>query len=149
MTTLFVGVVGAVLGVAVSLWWLRVRVVVVTVDGVSMEPTLRSRDRVVVRRVSSRRLMVGQVVVVRPPYHENGQWHWPSPGHPAAPRWVIKRIAALPGDRVPPGIATCDPVVPAGHLIVLGDNPAASVDSRKIGHFPLEQVLGIAVRKLA
>ncbi|NDU76999.1 hypothetical protein GWI34_30930, partial [Actinomadura sp. DSM 109109] len=43
--------------------WVRRRYLVTTVDGPSMEPGLRTGDRLIVRR--TRRVRAGQIVVVR------------------------------------------------------------------------------------
>lgn len=69
------------------------------------------------------------------------------PPEPAADR-VVKRVAAGPGDPVPPGIGTTDPTVPAGMVVLLGDNPAESADSRQFGYVPAELVIGVVLRHL-
>ncbi|WP_234359011.1 S26 family signal peptidase [Plantactinospora sp. BC1] len=131
--------------------WLRARLVVVTVEGGSMEPTLHGRDRIVVRRTPARRLRVGQIVVLEQPRPG------PRPGGPTSGggirgrRWMIKRLAALPGDPLPPGVTVDGGAasVPAGRVVVLGDNRDASTDSRTFGPVPLDQVLGVALRRYA
>lgn len=126
-------------------WWLRGRYVVVTVDGNSMEPAYRPGDRLLVRRTSADTLRRGDVVVVTaspatlPPY-----------GAVGAHRWVVKRIAGLPGQAVPPEVARNAPgaTVPTGQLVLLGDNTAASIDSRTAGFYAGDRVLGIVLRRL-
>lgn len=116
--------------------WLGRRFVVVTVRGLSMEPTFRHGDRVLARRRVP--VTTGQVVVVESPGDGN---------------LVIKRVAAVPGDPVPrgrcPAIADVpERVVPPGRLVLLGDNAAVSDDSRRLGYFALDRVLGVVLRKL-
>ncbi|WP_374196111.1 S26 family signal peptidase [Streptomyces sp. TS71-3] len=38
--------------------------------------------------------------------------------------------------------------MPPGRVVLLGDNTAASVDSRQLGFFPLGDVLGVVTRSL-
>ncbi|MEV5599268.1 S26 family signal peptidase [Streptomyces sp. NPDC052496] len=131
------------------------RIVTVTVQGQSMTPAYHDGDRVLVRR---RAVPVpGSVVVVeRPPF----QAPWPEPPVPAAApphriygrQWVIKRVAAGPGDAVPrdsvPSLAGVpEPLVPDGRLVLLGDNAAQSYDSRQVGYFPSARVLGVVVSR--
>ncbi|MFE7787467.1 signal peptidase I, partial [Streptomyces libani] len=152
------------------------RLVVVTVRGVSMAPAYRDGDRVLVRRTA--RPTRGQVLVVeRPAVHTR----WPSGPLPAGAgaravgqrQWLIKRLAALPGDPVPEPMLSASPFarprpprvpepmlsapplarpgpprVPAGSLVLLGDNPQHSVDSRHFGFYPADRVLGTVVRPL-
>ncbi|MER7108742.1 S26 family signal peptidase [Streptomyces sp. NPDC000229] len=128
--------------------------VAVTVYGRSMEPAHRDGDRVLVRRGAVP--VPGSVVVVeRPPFRSP----WPDP--PVAPgaaahviyerQWVIKRVAAVPGDAVPRGAvppeAAADAVVPEGMLVLLGDNAAESYDSRHVGYFPSARILGSVVSR--
>jgi signal peptidase I len=117
---------------------LRRRFTVVTVTGDSMLPTFGPGDRVLVRRVRIGRLRRGQVVVVE---------------MPGTSEWMIKRVAALPGDPRPADClpATEEPVercVPRGKLVVLGDNPPWSQDSRQIGYVPGDRLLGVVVRPI-
>lgn len=132
---------------------LRRRYVLVTVRGESMEPTLGHGDRVLADRTRIGDIRVGDVVVLepgrpRPVLAVPGSR--PSTAEPAY--WMIKRVVAVPGDPVPPGSvparhATPDAVVPRGKLVVIGDNAAASSDSRQLGYFHVEQVLGVARRR--
>lgn len=141
--------VGAVLVVlaAVAVVLLRRRVVAVSVTGLSMAPTLHAGDRVLVRRTPVDRLQRGDVVVVREP----GPCR---PGDPDGLRGavlMVKRVAALPGDPAPavlPAWARGGGVVPPGRLVVLGDNPGVSLDSRHFGPVGAERLLGVVVRRL-
>jgi signal peptidase I len=117
---------------------LRRTYVVITVNGDSMSPTYRPGDRVLVRR--ARVVRRGQCVV----FAEEPT----GPPHD----WVLKRVAAAPGDSVPRDLPALRAVtgarVPAGHLVVLGDNPAQSYDSRHHGYVTLERLLGVVSRRL-
>ncbi|MBA2529305.1 MAG: hypothetical protein H0V19_04985 [Euzebyales bacterium] len=97
----------------------------VAVKGLSMAPTLRPGDRLLVRPV--RRLRRGDLVVVC------------DPGEPG--RWVVKRVAALPGQAV--AVAGRE-LTAGGGIVVLGDNLAHSTDSRDYGAVPLSGVHGKA-----
>ncbi|MFF1915363.1 S26 family signal peptidase [Streptomyces sp. NPDC058239] len=136
----------AIIGISL----LRRKVVSVTIRGSSMEPAFRDGDRVLVLR--GRQLAVGQVVVVERP-RKGPRWTTHPISRPAGPaplaerHWLIKRIAAVPGDPVPPDqVATWgqtpESTVPVGKLVLLGDNAAASYDSRQAGYFQAERVLG-------
>jgi signal peptidase I len=108
---------------------LRRAFLLVRVEGASMEPALRAGDRVLVRRIRGDRVRRGQVVVVAE----------------ADARLTIKRAAAVPGDPVPHEVARTlgEPVVPAGRLVLLGDNRARSRDSRAVGYFGTDRLLGV------
>ena len=95
----------------------------VSVKGMSMAPALLPGDHLLVR--PSRRLRRGDLVVLADPE--------------SAGRWVVKRVAAAPGSSVVVDGRRLD----AGDgLIVLGDNAAASTDSRTYGAVPLDAVHG-------
>ncbi|WP_239151433.1 signal peptidase I [Virgisporangium aurantiacum] len=116
--------------------------IVVRVHGTSMTPTLRDGDRVLVRRVQLARVGPGDMVVIKmPPPHTHG-----------APPWLVKRAVAVPGDPVPtdrfPILPATDRAVPPDRLVLLGDNPTASYDSRLNGYFAADKVLGVVVRTL-
>jgi signal peptidase I len=142
------------LAVAVLLVLLvRRRLAVVEVAGPSMKPTLASGDQVLVRRVGMSDLKPGLIVVVEKP-RLTGGWAGSPPGWPPRQReWLIKRVAALPGDLRPadvpsPGSDPDDGTVPPGMFVVLGDNAAWSHDSRAIGCVPAERLLGVMIRPL-
>jgi signal peptidase I len=131
---------GLVLLVPVARWAVT-RLTAVTVTGDSMAPTFADGDRVLVRRVPAHRLRAGDVVVVRLPGADG----------PRDRPWLIKRVAALPGDPVPAVVtpAVGDGPVPGGRLVVLSDNPAGAVDSRELGYLDAGLVLGRVVKQLA
>jgi signal peptidase I len=130
----------AMVVVALAMWVvvLRRRLLVVTVRGVSMEPTYRSGDRLLVRRLRLNQVRTGQVVVVRVP--------GAGPDDPTASR-VVKR-AVVPGDPVPPDIPVPEPFVPEGRLLILGDNLARSNDSRRLGYLPADALIGVVLRPI-
>jgi signal peptidase I len=139
-------------GLLVTAVSVRRQFTVVTVAGDSMMPTLAPGDRVLVRRTRASQIRRGQVVVLqRPDAHgcRAGLRHPASRGG----AWMIKRVAALPGDIRP---ADCLPTtagsvarrVPPGQLVVLGDNASWSQDSRQFGYLPAQRVLGVVVRQL-
>src|SRR2546429_1103790 len=141
-------------GAAFMLVRLRRRLVVVTVDGLSMAPTFGSGDRVLVRRMPAAMIRAGQVVVVEKPGIDR-RWKTPEVDHDVhRRRWMIKRAVAAPGDAVP-GDSLPEHVdgaggrVPDGMLVLLGDNREDSFDSRQVGYFPADRVLGGAVRRLS
>lgn len=139
-------IIGAPLAISgAALVVLRRRFVSVLIYGNSMEPTLRPGQRVLVRRTGADRVRRGQVVVLANPTG--------APPEAGSPPWLIKRVAAVPGDPVPretvPALRyVTEPRVPAGRLVLLGDNHAASYDSRRAGYFTADTVLGIVVRTL-
>ncbi|NUR89731.1 MAG: S26 family signal peptidase, partial [Nonomuraea sp.] len=64
-----------------------------------------------------------------------------------------KRLAAVPGDPIPrdavPALRDAPGSrVPDGHLVVLGDNPARSYDSRRTGYLKADRLFGVVLRKL-
>lgn len=134
---------GFVLAAVAGALWARRRYVLVTVEGTSMAPTLSDGDRVLVRRRRVDQVTTGDVVVLEPPLTPAG---FGPPGRDGR-QWNIKRAVALPGDPVPPGIGDGVDRVPAGALVVLGDN-IDSVDSRQRGFFDADRLLGVALRRL-
>jgi signal peptidase I len=139
--------ISASLAAAVGVWWLRRNWAVITVEGTSMEPTFCHGDRVAVRRTSGYSVSSGEVVVI-----ERRDGFLDLAGRPAriqaGRRWMIKRVAAVAGEPVPDGIPVTDAVVPAGKIVLLGDNAEASFDSRLIGYFSADLVLGGVARRM-
>jgi signal peptidase I len=138
---------------AVSVLYLRRRFAIVTVTGQSMLPALRDGDRILVRRVGLERIRAGDVVVVEKPDDGDTGWRQPPAVRVAGHEWLIKRAAAVPDDPLPEIFLTCwparpDDLVPAGKLLVLGDNSAGSYDSRAIGYIPGERLLGVLSRRM-
>jgi signal peptidase I len=137
-----------------SIYALRRRIAVVTVTGSSMRPTLDAGDRVLIRRAGIGQLRTGQVVVLETPRRGDANAGslllWP----PSAQRgWMIKRVAALPGEPTPASIAAeeggvANSLVPPGKLLVLGDNSSCSLDSRLLGYVDIDRVLGVMIRPM-
>jgi len=143
MTGIVVSVATTLAGAAALVAWLRRRFVVIDVDGRSMQPTLHEGDRVLVRRRPLQHIRTGDIVIVENPGGRNL----------AEQDWVIKRAVAVPGDPVPASMAAAvtsaaGSPVPDGRLLVLGDNPSHSADSRQHGYLSGDSVLGVVVRRM-
>ncbi|MBA3745051.1 MAG: signal peptidase I [Sporichthya sp.] len=142
----------------------------VRVDGVSMTPTLRDSERVLLRpfsggdtparfavivtRFSSGPTVVKRVIglpgdgvridtvegVTTVEVQPGGQGPWLVVDNPAwTGSWGFVRCCRPDGQSGP-----ADPqVVPTGMLFLLGDNPAASQDSRAFGWAPIEAIDGV------
>ncbi|WP_449063209.1 S26 family signal peptidase [Planomonospora algeriensis] len=162
---------------AATLLWARRNLMVTEVLGTSMHPTHRHGDRVLVRRLPAGRLRPGDVVVADVAIDrerltafaagEVAPWERHDPHarparvggrHGADPRprgpvlrRVVKRVAAVPGDPVPASVPRRpgEVSVPEGFLVLLGDNPARSLDSRHLGRIPAAGVIGRVVRPIA
>ncbi|WP_169986197.1 S26 family signal peptidase [Microbispora sp. H10836] len=120
---------------------------VVEVHGESMKPGLCPGDRVLVRRLRpggpGRRVRRGDIVVIARV----------GPGEgftlDGGTNLVIKRAAAVAGDPMPPDFeALGEARVPPGRLLVLGDNPSRSTDSRQWGLLPESRITGVVLRRL-
>ncbi|MGW4967041.1 S26 family signal peptidase [Nonomuraea sp. NPDC004186] len=137
MTWVLIVVSCAIAALALSIVRLRATYSVIRVDGNSMAPTLIDGDRLLARRVAPAALRSGHIAVVLSPLPMGGPF-------------LIKRIAALPGDPVPQPVRPFvpDARVPDGQLILIGDNTDASFDSREHGYFPIADIRAITIRKL-
>ena len=144
----------------------------------SMEPTIKVGDRVLVERVSVERSdpSRGDIVVFKPPKGADlnvcGRRHSPKQPCPTPTRaqsdvTFIKRIVAVPGDRlsIRGGLAVVDGkvedenvaladedcptcnlqkeiTIPPDHYFMMGDNRGASSDSRDWGPVPKDWITG-------
>ena len=128
----------------------------------SMLPTLQLQDRILVEKLRPRlrpELEAGTIVVFHPPAALVAAGYDPDAA-------LIKRVVGRPGDRVEVhdgrlwrnGMAvdpdwSAEPIdytlapltVPEDHLLVLGDNRNASLDSHIWGPLPRSEVIGTAV----
>jgi signal peptidase I len=143
MTAVALAAVGLVATGCTALW-MRRHLTLVTVTGNSMEPTLHQGDRVLVRRRRLHDLARGEVVVLAGPktgIQVGEVWRAPIGG------WHIKRVAALPGDKLPDGVPAPDEtgLVPPNTVVVFGDNPIGA-DSRTWGPYPADGVMGTAIK---
>ena len=92
----------------------------VDVSGGSMAPGLRDGDWLIATRRG--RIRRGAVVVL---------------AHPGRTLDLVKRVAAVPGDRVSGGTLGPD------EFLVVGDNQAASTDGREFGPVRADAIEGI------
>jgi signal peptidase I len=147
--TIVVPVIGSLLAAGLLVLTLRRRFLVTVVDGASMEPALRSGDRVLIHRTT--RIRVGQIVVLEFPDLPSGRAPVTERGRR---QLLLKRAVAVQGDRLPtewedPDLdAIAGTVVPPGSVVVLGDNRATSWDSRHYGFVHRERLVGVMIRHL-
>lgn len=140
-----VAVIAAAAAAVIAAATLRWLYSVVTVYGSSMEPGLADGDRLVARRCGVGRLRPGQLVVfTEPGLPHRGRPAWLTGASQGL--WVIKRVAAGPGDPVPGAIRAAvggATVVPPRAVLVLGDGPG-SRDSRQWGFITSRHIFGTA-----
>lgn len=133
----FVLVAGAVLA-----RWARRRWVVVTVTGNSMAPTLADGQRLFARRLRGPAGVARSDIIV---FLLPAERLEAMDSH-ALP-YRVKRVAALAGDPVPEWAwpvlrADAQTRVPAGKVVVSGDNPQ-SQDSRQLGYIDAESIIAV------
>lgn len=153
MTWLGVVIVSFFTGVVCAAVGLRRWLFVVNVRGRSMQPSLSDGDRLLARRATLVGIRRGDVVVLERP-DDDLRWSRPPVRRaPGAARLLIKRVAAVPGDPAPlqaaPVLAhRAERLVPPGHLVAFGDNVHRSLDSKQIGYFPEDRLLGVVLRSI-
>jgi signal peptidase I len=130
---------------------LRNELTLIIVTGDSMWPALAPGDHVLVRRRHLSRIRPGQVVVFEAPGVEGYRAGLRGSHFRSDRQWMIKRVAAVPGDLRPDDILPGGPdrLVPPGKFVAVGDNAVRSHDSRHIGYIPSERLLGVVVRHIA
>jgi signal peptidase I len=128
-------------------WWFAI----VTVHGPSMAPALADGDRLLAWRCPARSLRTGSLVIfLEPGLPSNGSRPMWLTGA-SQKLWVVKRVAATPGESVPEEVRQAVNgvlVVPPRSIVVLGDSPH-SRDSRHWGFIPFALIFGKAVRRLS
>ncbi|OPF79078.1 S26 family signal peptidase [Streptomyces antioxidans] len=134
--------------IPLSVLCLRRRYLVVTVRGRSMAPGLADGDRLLVRRGAVPR--IGQVVVAstsRKEFPRTGFDGLDESTGDGNPDFLIKRVA-------PPGSWNGETAthirgeVRSGEYYLLGDNLPVSLDSRQLGTFSADEVVGVVRRRL-
>jgi signal peptidase I len=106
---------------AVAVWLVLRRPFRVAVEGESMSPTFRPGDFLIAAR--SGPIRRGAVVVVE---------------HPTRPGYeMVKRMVGVPGDSIQ-GVS-----LGPDQFWMIGDDPAASTDSRTLGPFERDAIRGV------
>lgn len=142
---------------------IRAAILVVTVDGPSMQPSLKDGDRVLALRIwPGRCLRKGYIVLIAP---------WLKPGDSRKVSDVglpfIKRVAGVAGDTIITSLADVAPKfqdkyrlehdregkrtwhIPPGHIFVLSDNLPGGYDSLSWGPVSYYTVIGVVIKKIS
>ncbi|MEV0576607.1 signal peptidase I [Streptomyces sp. NPDC050392] len=123
----------------------RSSLLLITVEGISMEPSYADGDVLLMVRRPLARPRRGQAVVLREPAGDGVA----APGA-AGSGYAVKRLASTSGQPAPAGTAGVGHrmPVPAGHVAVLGDNASHSTDSREWGVLRNDQVVGVILGRV-
>ncbi|VUZ40438.1 unnamed protein product [Hymenolepis diminuta] len=107
---------------------------IVYCEGISMEPTVRDGDYMLVERISVylRRIKKGDIIIARQ-YCEHDNCNF-----------VLKRVQAIEGDSVnyisPKLRKPVTTYIPKDHVWIEGDNKEHSLDSRTYGSIPYDEL---------
>ncbi len=119
-------------GLLLTLAVRRARLEPMLVEGDSMRPTLVPGQRIAVAPLTGPPPRGALVVLRRPATEAQVEGEHIE---------VVKRVAALPGERV--WLAGAETVLAADEYLVLGDNPARSTDGRSFGPVHSEDFVGM------
>jgi len=136
-----------------NLLLIRKSLLIVSVKGYSMTPTLQPDDRVLIfRYLPMKFLRKNNIVLISQKNENEGRADKFSP--------CIKRITGLPGEimpsRVENNIGNDENqfinnsdilVVPEKHFYLQGDNYEKSIDSRHWGPIPFSRFMGVVVKR--
>lgn len=153
MTLFWILLVGTLVLLSCCVALLRWALLIATVQGLSMAPTLKMGERVLVwKLLPTRWVSRGMIVLLQP-----------LQGVPSErSKLLIKRVIGLPGENLAVSndeFIERQPMlshltqnqwsIPPAHIFVCGDNRVESIDSRVWGPLPVRNVKGIVLRKLA
>ena len=124
-----VGIGVAALVVGGVLLWLRRRLMVVTVVGLSMEPTLRAGERLLARRGAA---VTRDIVVIRNPKGD--------------PPLLVKRLVASAGEELPAALG--GGVYRRAGSLCWATMPSTAWIPDTSGCFCVEDVVGVALRRI-
>ena len=135
---------------------LRLNFTLVKVDGPSMQPTLDDGQFILLKKEKVNRF---DIAVFKERLTDGGE-----------SKNIVKRVIGLPGDKVTVidgvlyindvkyeekyldpkrtaqfKLVNFDTIVPEGHYFVLGDNRDVSQDSRAVGNFTEDSLMGVRI----